>query len=123
MQSKRQNTSTPVSAGGAGNGPQQSRPGFTTSGLPRQQHSNTPYNNGRHPAVTNEGRGILEMCHQLLGEIRRGLDEQRKVKEDVRRVGLATNRLEDAIRQLGDTIKENAEQSFSVETSIYKVCR
>ena len=64
---------------------------------------------------------VVEICHQLLDEIRRGLEEQRKVKEDVRRIGHAMNRVEETVRKLGENLKDHTEQSFAIETSTFKV--
>ena len=100
----------------------QSLAGFGASRLP-----NTPY---RHPQLNSgQGQGQVsvppssssEILSQLLDEVHRGLDEQHKVKEDVRRVGNALNRVEENVRQLSEHLDTFMEQSFSIESSSYKV--
>ena len=54
----------------------------------------------------------------LLSEIRRGLEEQKKVKEDVRRICLAMNRLEDSIKHRRD---DTLRKIVSIDTRQYKV--
>lgn len=100
------------------------------SGTPRRQGPNsgihnTPYQrtgaNQSPIQPVGVDRNTLDICNQLLSELRRGLDEQKKVKEDVRRVGLAMNCIEESVRHLGEELKQHTEQSFSIEGSQYKV--
>lgn len=62
-----------------------------------------------------------DLVTQVLDEVRRGLDEQRKVKEDVRRVGIALNKVEENVRQLSEHFDNFMEQTFTIESSPYKV--
>ena len=88
----------------------------------RDHHSNTPYQHTpADQGPSSESRKTLDTCHQVLNELRRGLDEQRKVKEDVRRIGQVVGKLEDSIRELSEMLKHHTEQSFTIESSAYKV--
>ena len=93
----------------------------SSSRLPRNNpggNRDTPY---RRPTTAPDIRSQPEPWHQLLDEIRRGVDEQRKIKEDVRRIGQVVGKLEESLKQLSDQLKEFTEQTFSVESSPYKV--
>lgn len=75
--------------------------------LTQTQGRSTPY---QHPPLDH-----------ILNELRRGLDEQRKVKEDVRRIGLVVGKVEESIRELSALLKQHTEQSFTIESSTFKV--
>ena len=66
-------------------------------------------------------KSILETCIQLLGEVRHGLEEQKKIKEDVRRMLQGVSKVEENIKELKDKFKDFSEQSFTIESSCYKV--
>jgi hypothetical protein len=118
----------PASGRQTGNSGLPLRQSTSSSGPPRQPNSegrrdytsNTPY---QHPSVdsVSESRKTLDTCHQVLNELRRGLDEQRKVKEDVRRIGQVMGRLEESMKELSEALKHHTRQSFTIETSAYKV--
>ena len=108
------NSGTPTSLGSSNRG--RRPPGLASTPLPPNSRvTNAPYQRPSSGAAQSERLDVL------LNEIRRGLEEQKKVKEDVRRIGLAMNRLEDRIKHLGDQFKLHSEQSFSVDNSQYKV--
>ena len=100
--------------------------GFNASRLPsasgQNPRENTPYR--RHvtsDAVAIESTNAPDVLRQVLDEVRKGVEEQRKVKEDIRRVGHVVNKLEENVWQLGDQLKDFMEQSFSIESSPFKV--
>ena len=94
---------------------------LVSSRLPRNnpggsRDQNTPY---WHP-TTPDIRSQPELWHHLLDDIKRGVDEQRKLK-DVRRIGQVVGKLEESMKRLNDQMKEFIEQTFSVVSSPYKV--
>ena len=59
------------------------------------------------------------MCHACLDEIRRGLEEQRKVKEDVRRIGHAINKFEESVQKLSGAVLCHRNQYLQGLINIY----
>lgn len=97
-----------------------SRANFSATRLPPNEMQR-PY---QHPPVdpsVTESRKILDTCHQMLNELRRGLDEQRKVRDDVRRNGQMVVKVEESVKELREVLKDHTEQSFTIESSSYKV--
>lgn len=97
-----------------------------------QPHNQPPYSRPQNLAVSNETGGhtashtstsdmVLEICHELLQEVRRGREETKRISDDVKRMGQIMGKLEENYRKLRDDLKEQTEATFSVETSVYKV--
>ena len=93
---------------------------MTASGLPH--NAQLPYQRSHPPShVQTNTQGQQIELETILVEIRRNLEEQKKVKEDVRRIGMVMNRLEERVKLIDETLKEHSESSFTIETSQYKV--
>lgn len=79
----------------------------------------TPYS--RPENTSSPGDSILEICRELLQDVRRGREENRKMSEDIKKMGQMIVRLEDNYKKMRDDNKDQSEAAFSVETSVYKV--
>lgn len=94
----------------------------TGSIRPPSVNSQRPTHDGvNNMHLNSEGRNTVQMCHQILEEMRHGLDEQRQIKADLRKIGTIVGKLEDNVRFLSDELKHHTDQSFAIENSSFKV--
>ena len=76
------------------------------------RHDGTPPSRPVSANVT-----LQEICD----EVRRGYEEQRKLKEDMRKIGQDIQKIVNEFKELNQMLKSQAESSFSIESSVYKV--
>lgn len=57
----------------------------------------------------------------ILDDVRHVVEEQRKLREEVRRMGCETVRIGEDCKKIYDLLKSQAESSFTIENSGYKV--
>ena len=76
--------------------------------------TNTPY---RHPPH----REMMELYQKTLDEIRCGTEEQKRMKEEIRRLSNVVSKLEEGLKSLNDELKQMMETSFTIDNSQYKV--
>lgn len=91
----------------------------------------TPYNcpvvpgSGNAPLtprpVSQRPNQSISLQH-VLDDVRRVLEEERKLKEEVRRMGHEVVRIGEDCKKIYDLLKSQAESSFTIENSGYKVC-
>ena len=116
-------------------------PGRSISRLPLQPgrlpgyHVNTqvdrprPNDAGTHdPSINSMSRtgnaaGVESRGHlqELLDEVRRGRDDQRKLREEVKRNGQILTKLQEEYRKLNEQLRQQMDTTFTVESSAYKV--
>ena len=75
--------------------------------------TNTPY---RHPPH----REMMELYQNILDEIRCGTEEQKRMKEEIRRLINVVSKLEEGLKSLNEELKQ-METSFTIDNSQYKV--
>ena len=95
------------------------------SGATSGHGSNIPGSGGTSGRVSTrpsdvQGQGTLQICQQLLDEVRRGREEQ-KVMDDLKRMAQHIGKLEKEYKKLNAQLKEQADATFTVESSAYKV--
>jgi hypothetical protein len=84
-----------------------------------QNRGQTGTNGGGHQSSGN-GVGSTVTLEQILDELRRETVEQRKYKDEIKKVGQMVAKLEE-YRKLNHQLKQQADAVFTVETSGYKV--
>ena len=91
--------------------------------LGRQQHGHVPpgASSQQHRHATSTITPNTVSMQQILNEVRRGLEEQKKVKEEVRRMGQEMCKIREEYKKLNELLKLQAESSFNIESSTYKV--
>ena len=95
--------------------------------------------NGRLPDTGNSRSGNDRFHHQtrtntdgsdqvsgptlgeILDEVRRGREDQTKIRDDLKRINQLIAKLEEEYRKLNEQFKQQTDASFSVDTSVYKV--
>ena len=82
--------------------------------------------NSRAQQAANEGANgsgspAAACQQQILDELRQGREEQRKFREDIKKMGHLITRLEEEYRKLNDQLKQQTDAAFTVETSGLKV--
>ena len=104
--------------------------GSLQSGSSRRGSLNRPGSVTERPVVTaaqqasNNGAGTSgspTCLQQILDELRQGREEQRKFRDDIKKMGHLITRLEEEYRKLNDQLKQQTDAAFSVETSGLKV--
>ena len=94
---------------------------------PPRNPSDSSHGNGHRPGggAGNSGRPKEslngDICQKLLDEMRWGREEQKGIREDLRRMSQLVTRLEENYQKLSDQITQQEEASFSIESSAYKV--
>lgn len=87
-------------------------PGAGNSTVSRATHRTTP---PTRPIASENSQKTYELFQKTL-------DEQRKVREDVMKIGQLMNACWEELKQLKDEFKQHNEESFTIESSGYKVC-
>ena len=96
-------------------GHQQYRGGAISHG---HQQQNNFQQHGPESTSTNPNSVSLP---QILDEVRRGLEEQKKIKDEIRRMGTEVGRIREEYKKLYELVKTQADASFTIESSVYKV--
>ena len=84
-------------------------------------HGGGPGNSGAGNGGAGNSGGSGDICQKLLDEMRFGREEQKGIREDLRRLSQLVTRLEDNYQRLSGQIQQQEEASFSIELSAYKV--
>ena len=63
----------------------------------------------------------MELYQKTLDEIRCGTEEQKRMKEEIRRLSNVVSKLEEGLKSLNDELKQMMETSFTIDNSQYKV--
>lgn len=105
---------------------------------PHSQRSRVPYSRpttvtagSGHPATVTSPTlqsgantamdAVLELCHQLMDEVRHSREENKKMSDDIRKLSQTLTKLDESYKKLRDDFKAHNETSFNIETSVYKV--
>ena len=86
-------------------------------------HGGGAGNGGAGNGGAGNGGGRLpsgDICQKLLDEMKFGREEQKGIREDLRRLSQLVTRL-DNYQRLSGQIQQQEEASFSIESSAYKV--
>ena len=101
--------------GGAGrtisNDSRRAMDGIHERPIATRQESNTGGNASDSPTC----------LQQIMEELQQGREEQRKFRDDIKKMGHIITRLEEEYRKLNDQLKEQIDAAFTVETSGLKV--
>ena len=80
--------------------------------------------NSRAQQAANDGAngsGSSAYQQQILDELRQGREEQRKFRENIKKMGHLITRLEEEYRKLNNQLKQQTDAAFTVQTSSLKV--
>ena len=98
----------------------------TGSRLPDIGNSRSGNNRRQHQTSSNtDGNDLVSgpTLGEVLDEVRRGRDDQMKVRDDLKRMNQLIAKLEEEYRKLNEQLKQQTDAAFSVETSVYKVIK
>ena len=88
---------------------------------PRPNDAGTPdpsINSASRNAAGSESRGPSQ---EILDEVRRGRDDQKKLREEIKRNGQILTKLQEEYRKLNQQLRQQMDTAFTVESSAYKV--
>lgn len=97
--------------------------GLVTSRAMSHDHQrHGPFQQGHVPSSSNSTTNLNHVSmQQILDELRRGFEEQKKVKEEIRRMGQEMGKLREEYKKLNELLKSQTDSSFNIESSVYKV--
>ena len=87
--------------------------------LPDTGNSRSGNDRLHHQTRTNDGSD--QVSGEILDEVRRGREDQTKIRDDLKRINQLIAKLEEEYRKLNEQFKQQTDASFSVDTSVYKV--
>ena len=106
------------------NGPTRLPPSQPGNGrLPDTGNSRSGNDRLHHQTRTNDGSDQVSgpTLGEVLDEVRRGREDQTKIRDDLKRINQLIAKLEEEYRKLNEQFKQQTDASFSVDTSVYKV--
>ena len=88
---------------------------------PRPNDAGTPDPSINSASMTAAGGGSRGPLEEILDEVRRGRDEQKKLREEIKKNGQILTKLQEEYRKLNEQLRQQMDTTFMVESSPYKV--